>query len=416
MFKKFIKVFLVLFLLNNLVVFTHASEYPIPTLNAVSSAVVMDADDGSILYSLNPNQRVYPASTTKIMTLLLALENKQPNDLLTMSYEATHHIEANSSHIALKENEVITVEQAMYATSISSANDAANGLAESIAKTQDDFALLMNERAKQLNANNTHFTNAHGLHNEQHYTTAYDFALIMKEAIKHPDFLKYLSTTYFELLPTELTDESRYLHSTNRTLLKDTNQYVEGILASKTGYTTDAGHTQVSYASRNGRNIIVTVFGGTDRLGRYNDTKALFEYAFENFDFIDTSNISIEVPDFDLPKKYKFENDYSINIPNQILAYKDTSNFPIKSNVTLLPLDKDLKTGDVIGNIEFIQNEQVISNHSIVLNSPLVKKNTFLDLIIKISKLILCLVCFIILILFSIRQYFKHQKRKRRRH
>lgn len=417
MVKKFILLMLTVVIGLHFKVSTYASEYPSPTLKTVTSAVVMDADSGTVLYSLNQDARVYPASTTKIMTILLALENKKLDDQITMSYEATHQIEFGSSHIALKENEVISVEDALYATSIASANDAANGLGEAIAGSQEEFANMMNERAKQLNANNTHFMNAHGLHDENHYTTAYDFALIMKEGIKHPEFLRILAKTYYEIQPTALTNEIRYLHGSNRTLLKETNQYVDGIQASKTGYTTNSGHTQVSYASRDGKNIIVTVFGGEDKLERFNDTKQLFEYAFENYNLLSTQNISISSLSLDLPKNYKFNSKeyYTLNLPAQILAYKDTDAFPITSYSSNIKVNENAQVGEVVGNIEFIQNSKIIATGEVILNAKIVKKSSLLHILIYILFALLLLLIILILILFTIRQYFKHKKQYKKR-
>ncbi|MEG1783132.1 MAG: serine hydrolase, partial [Oscillospiraceae bacterium] len=158
------------------------------------TAVLMDAKTGQILYDKNMNVQMYPASTTKIMTGLLAVEKGNLTDVITMDKESIFSIGRGTSHIALDVGEQITLEQALYAVSIESANDAANGVAVLLGGSMDKFAQMMNDRAKELGAKNTHFVNAHGLHNKDHYTTAYDLALIAKEAIKYDNFNKIFST------------------------------------------------------------------------------------------------------------------------------------------------------------------------------------------------------------------------------
>lgn len=175
-------------MLNGLVLNTNAVESEEPNVSS-EAAVLMDAGTGQILYQKNMDQKEYPASTTKIMTVLLALENGEFDDVLTMSHDAVFSILRGSSHIALTTDEQITLEQAVYAALLASANDAANGIAEYVSGSMEAFAEKMTERAHELGAINTHFVNAHGLDDENHYTTAHDLALIMQEAIKHEEFL-----------------------------------------------------------------------------------------------------------------------------------------------------------------------------------------------------------------------------------
>ena len=172
-----------------------------PTGPAVyaQSAIVMEADTGMILYAKDMEQKNYPASITKIMTALLALENCELNEEIEFSYHATHSIEYGSSSIARTEGEILTVEETLYGLMLSSANECANALAEHIAGSNEDFALLMNEKAKELGCVNTHFSNPSGLHDENHYTCAYDMALITKAALENEDFRRISGTDYYTL-------------------------------------------------------------------------------------------------------------------------------------------------------------------------------------------------------------------------
>ena len=166
----------------------YAVEIPV---TASQTSVVMDISTGQVLVEKEMNQKMYPASITKIMTVLLALENADPATVHTMSYEATHSIDSGSTHIALTEGEQITLKDLIYATMVASANDAANGIAECVGGSIEQFVAMMNEKAKEIGAVNTHFVNANGLHDPDHYTTAYDMALITQYALGVEGFRDY---------------------------------------------------------------------------------------------------------------------------------------------------------------------------------------------------------------------------------
>ncbi|MBQ6867853.1 MAG: D-alanyl-D-alanine carboxypeptidase, partial [Clostridia bacterium] len=236
---------------------------------------------GQILYDKNMHQKMFPASITKVMTGMLALENAKPEDIITMSHYAVFSIGRGTSHIALDENEQVTVEQAMYALAIESANDAANGLAEHVAGSTEDFANMMNEKAKECGALNTHFVNPHGLHDEEHYTTAYDMARITMAAIKTEGFNTYFGATKYEIPPTNKQEETRYLRSSND-LLK--GQYdCEGIFMSKNGWTGEAKNTLITAAERNGVTLIAVVMKSGKTEEKFEDTAKLLNWGFDNY-------------------------------------------------------------------------------------------------------------------------------------
>ena len=244
-------------------------------------AILIDGKTGQVLFEKNMNEKMYPASITKIMTALLALENGKLKDKLTMSYDAVYSIGRDTSHVALDENEVLTLEQALYALAISSANDAANGIAEHIGGTMAGFAEKMTARAKELGALKTNFVNAHGLHEADHYTTAYDMARIMAAAVTKPDFLKIFSAESYDMPPTNRQEETRQFNRRN-SLLNGEYAY-EGVIAEKTGWTPDSGFTFVAAAERVGRTLIAVVMKSPDEIIRWEDTTALFDYGFNEF-------------------------------------------------------------------------------------------------------------------------------------
>jgi len=245
------------------------------------TAVLMDALTGQILYQKGMRAKMYPASITKIMTGMLALKNAELADVITMSSDAVFSIDRDSSHVALDVDEQITLEQAMYALSIESANDAANGIAELVGGSMENFVAMMNVAAKEIGAENTQFANAHGLFKEDHYTTAYDMAKITAEAIKVPGFTDVFSATYFEIPPTNKQPDTRYFGNRNK-LLNGEMPY-EGIIMSKTGWTSESQHTLVTAAKRGETTLIVVVMKSSTSNDKWDDTVQLLDYGFSQF-------------------------------------------------------------------------------------------------------------------------------------
>ena len=242
------------------------------------TAVLVDGGTGQVLFEKDMYRRMYPASITKIMTALLALENGKLDDVITMTRDAVFSIGRDTSHIALDTDERLTLEEALYAMALASANDAANGIAELIGGTMDGFASMMNGRAKEAGALGTNFTNAHGLFDENHYTTAYDMARITMAAIKSPVFTKIFSTLIYEMPPTNKQREVRTFRCTNAML---TGKYkYEGVIAAKTGWINQSGNTLVTAARRNGRTLIAVVMQSAGKNDACEDTTALLDYGF----------------------------------------------------------------------------------------------------------------------------------------
>lgn len=246
------------------------------------TAVLMDADTGQVLYGKQQHKRMYPASLTKIMTCLLAMENGRYSDIVTVTEEGSSLPVVGTTHIALTEGEQLTLEQLTYATMVRSANDAANSVALHLSGSMPMFAKIMNERAAQLGAVDSHFVNASGLPDDNHYTTAYDLAVITRAAMQYPEFVKFAGTQKYVIPPTNKNKESRELvHGNYMFTLNDT---YDGAYAGKTGWTEEAGQTLMTIAERNGVTLICVVMksaGVTD--AQFKDSTALFDYGFDNF-------------------------------------------------------------------------------------------------------------------------------------
>lgn len=247
------------------------------------TAILMDAASGEILYEKNADQKMYPASITKLMTILLALEHGKLTDKITFSHDAVYSIEPGSAHIAIQEGETLTLEQVLRAIILRSANEASNGVAEYVDGSTEAFAKHMTERAKELGCKNTNFLNANGLHNENHYTTARDMALIAKELLKHEEYRSMMSETYYEIPPTNKQTEVRYLHGQHQMLNENSLYYYKDAIGGKTGFTSEALNTLVTYAERDGMELIAVVMkcNGAEH---YTDTAALFDYGFANYE------------------------------------------------------------------------------------------------------------------------------------
>lgn len=246
------------------------------------TAILIDATTGQILYEKNPHQKMYPASTTKIMTALLAVENCDLSESYEFSNNAIFSITPGSSHIAMQPGEELTIEQSLYAIFLQSANEVSNGVAEHVAGSMTDFAEMMTARAKELGANNTNFVNAHGLYDDEHYTTAYDLALIGQKLIEYEEMLPILSSMYYEIPPTPLQEETRYLHGQHRMMKPSSDDYYESVFGGKTGYVNESLNTLITFAKEGDTTLIAVAL----RCGvgeHYLDTKTMFDYGFENY-------------------------------------------------------------------------------------------------------------------------------------
>lgn len=246
------------------------------------AAVVMDAETGAFLYSKNMEAKEYPASITKIMTTLVALENGNLDSKVKFSDWAVNSLEEGSSRLWMEVGEKITLRQALYGVMLESANDCANAVAEKIGGTEEKFAELMNQKAAELGCINTHFVNAHGLHNENHYTCAYDMALITKAAMENPTFAEIAKTVEY-IIPESKTVSQEHVLVNHQKMLYREGYYYKGCLGGKTGFTEAALNTLVTVAERKGRQLICVILrtNGPEKICW--ETEDLLDYGFKKF-------------------------------------------------------------------------------------------------------------------------------------
>ena len=249
-----------------------------PTI-ASQGAVLLNAADGSVLFSQNGETQYYPASITKLMTALLVAENCNLDDTVTFSSTATTNLESGAVSIGMTEGDTLSVRQCLYALLLKSANEVGNALAEHVAGSNAAFAEKMNAKAASLGCTNTHFANPHGLNDPNHYTTPHDMALIARAAFAN-DIVKTVASTRTYTLPATKKNPSGLTVTMGHKMLNpNDSRYYQGIIGGKTGYTSKAGNTLVTAAERNGVRLIAVVMKSQST--HYTDTKALLDYGFK---------------------------------------------------------------------------------------------------------------------------------------
>lgn len=287
--------------------------------------LLIEANSGKILYEKNAYEKRYPASTTKMMTALLTLENCDLSEEVEVSYEAVSSVPYGYIDSKLQVGEKLTVEQLLHVLLIPSANDAAYVLGEHIAGSMESFCTMMNARAVELGCKNTNFVNGSGIHNENHYSTAYDLSLIAREVIKNEQYINISTKTSYTLPKTNKYDkEDRTFTTTNSLLRSSSMYYYDGCNGIKTGYTDSAGNCIVAGAKRNGIQLIAVILGSDDTstglTAKYLDAKTLFDFGFNNY----------------TQKNIAFQDQIikNITIPNASQETKDLGLFP-KDNISI---------------------------------------------------------------------------------
>lgn len=314
-----------------------------PAIGA-KAAIVMEMNTHTILYSKNIHEELYPASTTKILTCLLAAQNCSLNDIVTFSEAAVHGVPSDGSNMGMDTNESITLEQAMYGVLVGSANEAAAAVGEHVATSlgysADYFPTLMNEYAKSLGCENTHFTNANGLFNENHYTSVYDLALIGCEFFNNEILCKMSSTPSYHIAPTSTQPDDIWIGTKNQ-LYKGKPYEYEYLLGSKTGYVSQSRQTLVSAAEKDGMKLVCVVFMEESPY-QYTDTISLFNYGFENF-----QKLSIEENE----SRYVVSNNDLFDTTNDLFG--DSSPLLSLEQNTYIILPKSAIFDDAVSTISY---------------------------------------------------------------
>lgn len=360
----------------------NASNSPEPTVDPevfpevhAESALLLDMNTGKVLYSKNEKAKMYPASTTKILTGIIALEKGTLSDVVVATQEAIEPITLEHSQMGVRVGEELTLEQLLYGMLVYSANDAANVIAVHIAGSLDAFAQMMNDKAKELGAADSHFVNAHGFHDADHYTTASDLAAIARYTMKNEKFREIVSTKTYRIPPTNKYDEERVLSNTNHLIsrYRVTSLYYEYATGIKTGHTDESGDCLVASATKDDINLLSVLLkceneNTRDKAYSFTDTVALFEHVFDNYKYHEIASVGDVVAD---SKVYEAKDGIRVTLT------------PEQSIETLLPNDTDIETisaettlnnqiaapirkGDVLGSIQYTLDGDVLATANLI--------------------------------------------------
>ena len=433
--QRFLSLFLLLSLLATLFLTPTASAYEEFDLDA-KAGLLIEANTGEVLFEKNAHQENYPASITKVMTALLVLEAVEDGKLslsqsVTASEEAFAALPSDASNSGMKVGETLTVEQLLYCLLVPSGNESANVLAQAVSGSIDGFVALMNERAKQLGCENTHYVNPHGLHDPNHYSSAWDIYLITREAMKHELFMTVCNAKSYEIPATNVNEKSRTLHSTNYLIsnwraLGYLYRDAQGI---KTGSTDEAGHCLVSSAVRGSRTLISVVLGadrreeedGVTRTYSFIETARLFDWGFDNF----TSRkiLSADEPICEVPVALSSETNYVVVHPAEDLTRMLPNNLEVEDierTVTLHSesVDAPVAAGDELGTLTLSYRDTVYGEVPLIALSDvsaswlLVARRDVIAFFSRtLVKLILFTIIALIVVIVLLRTVFSRRRR-----
>lgn len=333
------------------------------------SAILMERDTGKILYNKESDKQLPPASMTKIMTMILIMEQIDKG-ALTLNEKVRASERASSmggSQIFLEEGEEMTVEELLKAVAIASANDASVALAEHIAGTEEEFVKRMNDKVNDLGLKNTHFTNSTGLPAKNHYSSAYDMAMMAKELLKYEEITNY--TSIYEDYLRENTDKKFWLVNTNRLV-----KFYDGVDGLKTGFTNEAKYCLTATAKKNNLRMISVVMGAQNTKERNRDITKMFDYAFSQFEIDNLYARGEMIEELKISKGSKRKVKV---ITDDVVSILHEKGEDIDNITESVKLNKDLKApikkGEPIGTLILKKNGDVLSETTLVSADDIVK-------------------------------------------
>ena len=401
------KIFFTLFIILIIIINTYCYAIDVNAINADTdgisiyseSVILIDSNTGTTLYEKNSNQKMYPASTTKILTAILSIENGNLDDKTTVQYDAISGIPSGYSSAYLTEGEIISVRELLEVFLIHSANEAGNVLAEYISGSIDEFVNLMNQKAAELGCTNTHFVNTNGIHNENHYTTAYDLALIARYCMKNDTFRQIVSMKSCTIPATNKSDQREY-KNTNNLIDTSSEYYIEDCIGVKTGFTSQAQNCLVSAFNKNGFEVIAVVLGApkleSGESARNIDSTTLYNYAYSNYTIKNIANKNDIIYNIDVKNGNRDTKNLDLILEDNIPALVSTNNenitYTIKLNDSIVA---PISANSVIGTITYTSQgveytENLLASHDVV-------ERDYKFIFIGIS-VILILILFMILI------------------
>lgn len=371
-----------------------------PDINA-ESALLIDNKTNKVLYSKDMNRKMFPASTTKILTAILVLENHSLDEKVTASYNAVMTIPSGYSTAGIQIDEVLTVEQLLELLLVHSANDAANVLAEYTGGSIDSFVAMMNTKINELGLSDTHFTNPYGLQDNNHYTTAHDLAIIMQYCLKNDDFRKIAGQASCAIPSTNKSEPRKY-SSTNELLIAGNSNYYPNLIAGKTGYTSEAGECLVSAAYNDNLELVGVILNSNNR---FKDTRSLYNYGYTNFSIKNIVNEKDIITNVEVKNATKDTKNLNLLVSEDIpvLANNSDDLSKIEPQITLnSDIKAPIEDGQVLGKVSYSVNGITYSTDLIAANN-VEKSNFVLYCLYGLGILILILIIYKI-----IKHFIKH--------
>lgn len=336
------------------------------------SAILIESSTGEILYEHNAHEKLAPASMTKMMSLLIIMESIEAgvinyDDLITVSENASS---MGGSQILLETGEQMTVDDLLKGITVSSGNDAVVALAEAIAGTEENFVNMMNKRAHELGLKNTNFKNCHGLDEENHYSSAYDMAIIAKELVEHQKILDFSSI--YETYLRQGTDRQIWLVNTNKLV-----RFKPGVDGLKTGYTDNSGYCLTATMKKDDMRVIAVAMGEPDSSTRNNEVSSMLDYAFAQYGLKSVLKTNVKVKDVKLNKS-KQAIVSVVPTKDVSVVYKKIDKVPNPTyKIKLNKLKSEIKKGEIIGTISVYNDDKLISEVSLTVNEDVHKLNIF---------------------------------------
>lgn len=350
------------------------------------SAILVEVSTGRIIYEKNSTKQMFPASTTKMMTAILVIENCDLQDTVTISETALQNIPSGYVTCDISAGEEIAVNDLLYVLMLPSANDAAFALAEHVAGTVDAFADMMNNKAREIGCKDTHFVNPNGIHDSKQYTTAYDLYLIAKYCMQNETFRNIVSTKEYTLPATNKHSEAdRSFVTTNDLIKPEKTNYYKTATGIKTGHTSMAGYCLISESSREGLDFISVVLNSETDNKRFQDTVTLFDYGYDNYTLtkVKEKNQLIETVEVENATKETMHLDLLIDEEIVVINNKSISMDKIIPEITLNEnIVAPITAGTTLGTIKYKVDDIEYSANLIAKNDVLEKPNYSIVLVI----------------------------------
>lgn len=432
--KKIVSVFIAFIILSGL--FTGLVFAEEPTLKA-ESAILIDQKTGNVLFEKDADKKMFPASTTKIMTALIALQEVAAGNLSLeqpITYTETAHatITDDSSSISLLVGEEMKLDDLLKGLLIASGNDAAAIIAEYIGEGSiDSFVVKMNEKVKELGLEDTHFANPHGLQDEENYTTAYDMAKIAREAMKDATFRSIVECAHIRIPATNMSEERYYINTNNLvSRMRYADYFYDKATGIKTGHTEDAGHCLVSSAKDGDKEVIAVVFKEESISDSHTDSKNLLEYGLNDFDLVRLAKVDDIYGEVRVKQAAGGADHILLSAKDNLeILFPDNADPAEVEAVTEIPENvyAPIKKGQEIGKVNFVYNSQVIGSVPLVSTTE-VKRHVlgflmsfgewiwgFRTVKIVVYTFFALLILFIILVIIGFSRALKKSKSKKRR-